>query len=104
MTYKQKIEWKEFSVEKPKNNDWVVFFIKTKMKVEEEEKDDITVFFGQFKHPFEQEPDVYKEGWQYFAIPNNKTVMPDEITEWTSLTDMASKARLHFVEKCLKED
>jgi len=105
MKFKQEIKWKKFSEEKPSHEEWVVFFVKGKVKNKEDEKEteDLIFFFGQFKHPYFVEPDIYQENWMYFALINNTTVKADEETRWLSLKDLAEEAKNHFVDEVFEK-
>jgi len=98
MKVKQTVEWIKFSEKKPDNNDWVMFFVKGKNV---EGAEDLVFFFGQFRYPYMTEPDVYKEDYMYFAVPNDKRIFADENTEWISLNGMADEVHKHYAKDIL---
>lgn len=95
MTFKQEVEWVKFTDTKPEHNEWCVFCDKDKTKGDIE---DVVIYFGQFKHVYTEQPEVFLPEWMYFAIPSNDKIVPDDFTHWTSLKTLGNAARDNYRE------
>ena len=98
--FKQGLEWKKFSEEKPIHNEMVLLFDRVK---DMEQKDQVMIYLAQFKKPSEQEPMIYLPEWEFFALvttsDKSARVLPSDETEWSSMKTLGEEAKKYFLEK-----